>query len=230
MSDLFAFFDPMQVVDNTRILLKGAGMTLLLSAASVVLAAVVGGVLGVMRSSTSRPVAWGSRAYVEIIRGTPLLVQMYMLYYGFPSLGITLSAFTAAAVALANNTGAYTAEIVRGAVQSVERSQPESARALGMGYWATYWRVVAPQALPIALPALVGEVVDIVKWSALASVVVVPEATQVVYQIVGRSYRGFGSLFLTLAVFYLLVTGLVAAVSRRVERRMTRYRLRVAHA
>src|SRR5215469_8677425 len=107
----------MQVVDNTTILLKGAGMTLLLSAASIGLAAVVGGVLGVMRSSTSRLVSWSSRGYVELIRGTPLLVQMYMLYYGFPSLGITLSAFAAAAVALANNSGAYTAEIVRGAMQ-----------------------------------------------------------------------------------------------------------------
>jgi polar amino acid transport system permease protein len=99
-----------------------------------------------------------------------------------------------------------------------------------MSYLATQVRIVYPQALPIALPSLIGEVVDIVKWSSLASIVVVPEATQVVYQIVSQSYRGFGILFLTLAAFYLVVTASLAWFARRLERRITRHRVRLGHA
>lgn len=229
MLDLEAMFDPAQVLDNIDVLTAGAWTTLLLSATAVLFAAVVGVALAAMRSSPWRWLSWATRAYIELIRGTPLLVQMYILYYGFPSLGLTLSAFTAAAVALAINSGAYVGEILRSAVQSVERSQRESGRAVGMSYLATQVRIVYPQALPIALPSLMGEVVDIVKWSSLGSIVVVSEATQVVYQIVSQSYRGFAILFLVLAGFYLAVTGSLSFLSRRLEQRLTRYRLRIAH-
>ena len=230
MHNLEAVFDLHQVTDNLGILAAGAGTTLLLALTAIVLAAIVGVALAAMRSAPWKPVLWVSRAYIELIRGTPLLVQMYILYYGLPSLGLTLSAFQAAAIALALNSGAYVGEILRSAIQSVERSQRESGRAVGLSFWATQRRIVLPQAAPLALPSLVGEVVDIVKWSSLGSIVVVPEATQVVYQIVNQSYRGFGILFLVLAAFYLVVTALIAALSRRLERRMTRYRLRIAHA
>ena len=230
MLDLQAMFDPAQVLDNLTLLAAGAWKTLALSATAVVLAGVVGLILAALRSAPWRGLSGVARAYIELIRGTPLLVQMYVLYYGLPSLGITLSAFIAAALALALNSGAYVGEILRSAVQSVERSQRESGRAMGMSYFATQVRIVYPQALPIALPSLIGEVVDIVKWSSLASIVVVPEATQVVYLIVSQSYRGFGILFLTLAAFYLAVTGALSWLARRFERRVTRYRLRLSHA
>jgi His/Glu/Gln/Arg/opine family amino acid ABC transporter permease subunit len=230
MLELQAMFDPAQVLDNWQILATGAWTTLLLSVTAVLFAGVVGLILAGLRSAPWPVLSALARIYIELIRGTPLLVQMYILYYGFPSLGITLSAFIAAAVALALNTGAYVGEILRSAVQSVERSQRESGRAVGMSYLATQMRIVYPQALPIALPSLIGEVIDIVKWSSLASIVVVAEATQVVYQIVSQSYRGFGILFLTLAVFYLAVTGGLAWFGRCLERRITRYRLRLGHA
>lgn len=230
MVDLKAMFDPAQVLNNVDALVAGAQTTLLLSATAVLFAAIVGVLLAAMRSSSWRLLSGAARIYIELIRGTPLLVQMYILYYGLPSLGVTLSAFTAAAIALALNSGAYVGEILRSAVQSVERSQRESGRAMGMSYLATQVRIVYPQALPIALPALMGEVVDIVKWSSLGSIVVVSEATQAVYQIVSQSYRGFAILFLALAVFYLVVTGSLSLLSRRLERRLTKYRLKVAHA
>jgi His/Glu/Gln/Arg/opine family amino acid ABC transporter permease subunit len=228
--ELRAMFDPAQVTNNLAALLAGAWTTLLLSATAVAFAAVVGVLLAVLRSTRWRALSLAARAYIELIRGTPLLVQMYILYYGLPSLGITLSPFIAAATALALNSAAYIGEILRSAVQSVERSQRESGRAVGMSYVATQVRIVFPQALPIALPSLTGEVVDIVKWSSLASVVVVPEATQVVYQIVSQSYRGFAILFLTLAAYYLVVTASLAWGARRLEARITRYRARIGHA
>lgn len=230
MLELEAMFDPSQVTNNLYVLMMGGLMTLLLSATAILFAAVVGVLLAALRSSSWRPLLWISRCYVELIRGTPLLVQMYLIYYGLPSLGITFTAFASAAIALALNSGAYVAEILRSAIQSVGRSQRESGQAVGMSKLATQVRIIFPQALPIALPSLVGEVIDIIKWSSLGTVVVVPEATQVVYQIVSQSYRGFGILFVLLAVFYLSVTATVALLSRRLERRLTRYRLKVGHA
>jgi cystine transport system permease protein len=229
MLDLAAIFDPEQVWRNLDQLVLGAETTLRLSITAIVLAAVVGVLFGALRSSSSRVLSSASRLYIELIRGTPLLVQMYILYYGLPSFGVTLSAFASAAIALAMNSGADVGEILRSAAQSVEKSQRESGRAVGMSAWATLVRIVIPQALPIALPALMGEVIDTVKWSSLAAIVVVPEATQVVYQIVAQSYRGFGILFLALACFYLTVTASLSWVSRRLERRLTRHRLRRAH-
>ncbi|HVZ46819.1 MAG TPA: amino acid ABC transporter permease [Ramlibacter sp.] len=228
--DWQALFDLRQVTDNADVLLAGATTTLKLSALSIVFAAVVGGLLAVLRSSRVRAVSIASRAWIELIRGTPLLVQMYILYYGLPSLGITLTPITAAALALAINSGAYVGEILRAAVQAVPRAQSESSRALGMGSLVTQARIVYPQALPLALPSLMGEAIDIVKWSAIGSIVVVPEATQVVSQIVAQSYRGFGIMFLVLALFYLVLTASLAALSRGLEYRMTRYRQRFAHA
>lgn len=228
--DLEALFDPSQVLDNVDVLLAGAWTTIQLSVLSIVLAAIVGVILSVARSSRWTVVSGGARVWIELIRGTPLLVQMYVLYYGFPSLGLTLSPITAAALALALNSGAYVGEILRTALQAVPRAQSESGRAMGMSYLATQVRIVYPQAFPIALPSLMGEVIDIVKWSSIGSIVVVPEATQVVTQIVAQSYRGFAIMFLTLALFYLALTSSLAALSRYLERRMTRYRARLAHA
>ena len=208
MLELEAMFDPAQVWNNAACACHGCGDDIgPLSITAIAIAAVIGVLLALLRSSSWRVLSWGSQAYIEFIRGTPLLVQMYILYYGFPSIGITLSAFAAAAIALAINSAAYVGEILRSAIQSVGRAQNESGQALGMSKPATLIRIVLPQALPIALPSLVGEVIDIVKWSSLGTVVVVPEATLVVYQIVSQSYRGFAILFLLLAAFYLVGDG-----------------------
>jgi His/Glu/Gln/Arg/opine family amino acid ABC transporter permease subunit len=228
--DLGALFDPRQLLDNVDVLLAGAWTTLQLSTLSIVLAALVGVLLSVLRSSPWLAMQGATRIYIELIRGTPLLVQMYILYYGLPSVGITLSPMTAAALALALNTGAYVGEILRTAIAAVPGAQSEAGRAVGMGYVETQFRIVYPQALPIALPSLMGEVIDIVKWSAIGSVVVVPEATQVVSQIVAQSYRGFAIMFLSLAMFYLVLTASLAALSRWLEKRLTHHRTRLVHA
>jgi His/Glu/Gln/Arg/opine family amino acid ABC transporter permease subunit len=228
--DFEALFDPSQVLDNVDVLLEGALTTLQLSALSVVFAAMVGVLLSVLRSSPWLTVRGATRIYIELIRGTPLLVQMYILYYGLPSMGITLSPMTAAALALAQNSGAYVGEILRTAIAAVPKAQGEASRAVGMGYLETQFRIIYPQALPIALPSLMGEVIDIVKWSAIGSIVVVPEATQVVTQIVAQSYRGFAIMFLSLALFYLVLTGTLALASRWLEKRLTRHRIKLIHA
>jgi cystine transport system permease protein len=155
---------------------------------------------------------------------------MYVLYYGLPSLSLRLEAFPCAAIALGVNSAAFVAEIVRAALEAIPRAQLETARAFGMGHILAVRRVIIPQALGIAIPAVSGEFIDIVKWSSVASIVVVPEITQVVHTIVGRTFTGFVELFLFVAVFYLAVTSALAAASRRLELHVNRYRLSSTHA
>jgi His/Glu/Gln/Arg/opine family amino acid ABC transporter permease subunit len=222
--------DPLPVLDNLRALLLGAVVTLELSLFAILLSVVLGVGGGLVRTWPSRGPRAAARVIVDVIRGTPLLVQMYVLYYGLPSLGLRLDAFPCAVIALGVNSGAYIAEIVRAALEAIPRAQVETARAIGMTHALAVRRVIIPQALGIALPPVSGEFIDIVKWSSVASIVVVPEITQVVHTIVGRTFTGFVELFLFVAAFYLAVTSGMAAASRRLELRVNRYRLSSTHA
>ena len=212
-----------RVIENLPELLSGAVTTLELSALGIALASALGMCVGLMRVSPHWILWASSRVFVDVIRGTPLLIQLYILYYGFPSLGVTLDAFTAAVIALGVNSAAYIAEIVRAALQSIPQTQIESARALGMSYPRTLRRIVIPQALGVAIPPLTNEFIDIVKWSSVAAMVVVSELTQVFYTTVGRTFY-FIELFIFVTLFYFVVTTLLSVASRKVERYATRYR------
>lgn len=224
--DYSSLFDLNQLVDNWRMLISGAFMTIKISIAATLLALVGGGVMLLLLTSRSSIIAIATKFYVELIRGTPLLIQMYLLYYGLPAVGVVLSGYWAAVIALGLNSAAYVGEIARGAIGSIDRTQRESAMAVGMGTFVTHRRIILPQAFPIALPALVGEVIDIVKWSSLATVIAVPEMTLVVYQIISQSFRGFALLLLCLALFYFTMTWSLSIISRRLEFSLTRYRAR----
>lgn len=215
-------FDLGVITTNWEILLRGALETLRLAGASCVLALLIGVSLGIVRTLPLRPLTWASRIYVEIWRGTPLLVQMYLLYFGLPSFGIVLSPFVAATIALSNNTGCYMAELVRSAIQGVSRGQVEAARALGLSYWQSLRLCVLPPAGLRALPGITGDLMDTVKWSSVAAVVVVPEATQVVGSIINLTFQGFGSLFLLLGLYYLAINYVIARLGRRLERSIAR--------
>lgn len=164
-----------------------------------------------------------SRVFIDVVRGTPLLIQLYLLYFGLPSLGIRFEPFTAAVIALGVNTAAYIAEIVRAAIQSVPKQQIESGGALGLSRFRILRRIVAPQAAVVAIPAVTNELIDIVKWSSVAAMVVVSEMTQVFYTIVGRTFS-LVELFIVVTLFYLAVTASVSALSHRLEARLSRYR------
>jgi len=204
-------------------LISGGLTTLALSAVAIVLSLVIGVAVGLMRSAASPLLRLPARAFVDVVRGTPLLIQLYLLFYGLPSLGVTFEPFTAAVIALGVNTGAYVAEIVRAAIEAVPKQHLESARALGLGRPRIFWRIVGPQALVIALPSITNEMVDIVKWSSVAALVVVSEITQVFYTIVGRTFLLL-ELFIVVALFYLAVTACLSALLRALEARLSRYR------
>lgn len=218
-------FDLSLVIDNGPRLALGALTTVLLAALAITGALLIGTILGLARNSSRRVLRVLTRGYVDLIRGTPLLIQMYLIYYALPGVGITLDAFPSAALALTLNSSAYITEIVRGSINSVPRSQVEAGRALGLSPARVLLRITAPQALRVAIPPLVGEFIDVVKWSSVASIVVVTEVTQVVTTIIGRtfSFVGYVQLSVLLTLFYLALTSSMSALGRMLERRVSRH-------
>lgn len=196
----------------------GLWMTLKISAVSLVFALVLGLVAGLGRVSRNVALHDLATVYVEIVRGTPLLVQIFIFYF-FIGTVLSLSAFAAGVAALAVFTGAYVAEIVRGGIESVPRGQTEAARSLGLSAWQCMRHVVLPQALRKSLPALAGQFINLVKDSSLVSVMALTDLTKAGREVVSSSFSPF-EVWFCVALLYLLLTGLLSALVRRLERRM----------
>jgi polar amino acid transport system permease protein len=199
----------------------GSGVlgTLKLASLSVALGFAIGIAGAVARIGPSRALDRATQAYVEIVRNTPMLVQLYFVFYGLPRLGIRLDSNATALLALTIYCGAYMVEIVRAGVEGVGRGQVEAARALGFNEVAVFLDVVLPQALRIALPAIAGQVIVMLKMSALASVIGAVELTYRVVDIVAQTYRSF-ELYALAGLIYLVLTVSVAGVFRVVEARL----------
>lgn len=199
-------------------LVAAAGVTLQITAMSFLLALVVGVVVGTLRS---RPL-WTGKAlglYVEFFRGTPLLVQLFFIYYGLAQVGLVLPAYTAAVVGLGLNGGAYISEIVRGALSGIERGQYDAAHALGMGWLSTVVWVVLPQALRIATPPLVNSFSAMLKDTSLVSLLAITEMMNIANQIYSRTFRAF-EIFTVVALMYFVMTFGFSVASRVLERRL----------
>jgi polar amino acid transport system permease protein len=160
--------------------------------------------------------------YVEVWRGTPLLVQLFFIYAALPFYGIRLSAVTAGIVALSLYTGAFAAEIFRAGITAVHRGQVEAARSLGLSYGQTLRRIVAPIMAALVLPALTNEFTGVIKWSSLLSVVTVPELTYAAYRAIGETYSAVEPLLIS-GLLYWLLNDLVVLAGRRIESRLTRH-------
>ena len=159
------------------------------------------------------------QAYVEVMRNTPMLVQLYFIFYGLPILGIRLNSFATALVALSVYCGAYVLEILRAGVEGVGRGQIDAARALGLTESVVFRSIVLPQALRASLPALGGQVIVMLKISSLASVIGAVELTYVVVDVVAATYRSF-EMYAVAGLAYLAMTLMVSAVFRVAESRM----------
>lgn len=198
--------------------LQGALVTLLISAFSFALASPLGIALATLRLYTGRPGRWLAAAYVEVFRGTPLLLQLYVLYFGLADV-IRLEPMTAAVLGLALNYGAYEAEVYRGALSSVPQGQTEAARALGLSRWQALRHVVFPQALRTALPAVTNDFVALLKDSSLISVITVVELTKRM-TIVAVELRDWLTPGLMCAALYFVMSFPLARWARRIERRL----------
>ncbi len=183
----------------------GALVTLELTSLSILFGLIIGSLAGLARVSKNRIFFGISTLYVEIIRGTPLLVQILIIYFGLPAIGINLRPEPAGIIALSVCSGAYIAEIVRAGIQSVPLGQMEAARSLGMSYLQSMRYVIFPQAFRNILPALGNEFIALLKDSSLLSVISIVELTRVGRQIVNTTFNAW-TPFLGVALFYLMMT------------------------
>lgn len=212
MSDFYTFF-----VRFLPDLLKGAGITLLLTAQGLIAGFVLGLLATLARTYGSK--FWRGLAvgYIELFRGTPLLVQLFLIYYGLPGLGITLSRELSAFLALGLNSGAYQAEYLRGSILAIGDSQMMAGRSIGLSRWQTIWYVILPQALRLAIPAWSNEPVSLLKSTAVVFLIAVPELMAKAKAIAARTYDPIGS-YLAVAVIYLAIVYLLDAFLRWLER------------
>jgi polar amino acid transport system permease protein len=206
------------VWENWRALASGATVTVEVTAAALLLGCVLGLLIGLGRLAPERRVVYGiCTAYLTIIRGTPLLVQLFILFFGLPHFGILLPAFVCGVLGLGIYSGAYVSEIVRGSIQSMERGQMEAARSLGLSYRLAMRKVILPQAFVRMIPPLGNEFIALIKNSALVSLLTIADVMHEGEKIISVSYRSL-EVYLAIAGIYLVLTGATTAVLRRTEK------------
>ena len=202
-------------------LLQGLWMTIELTLVSLLIAAVLGLLFGLLSVSRTTFLRGISRVYIDIIRGTPLIVQVFFIYFGIPSaLNMRLDAFIAGVIALSLNAGAYTAEIVRGGIQSIDKGQMEAARSLGLPYTMAMRRVVLPQAIKTMIPAIVNQCIITLKDSSLVSVIGLAELTQTGRLIIANNFESLKMLII-IGVMYFIPIMILSKVSSHIERKMS---------
>ncbi|MBZ0155831.1 MAG: ABC transporter substrate-binding protein/permease [Alphaproteobacteria bacterium] len=200
-------------------LLKGAATTVIISTASMALAVLLGLLLALFRIFGRPPVSTAVVAYIEVYRGTPLLIQLFILYYGLPNIGISLNPLTAAILGLGMNYAAYEAEIYRAGIQAVPKGQMEAALSLGMGRALALRRVVLPQGFKIALPAITNDFIALFKDSSLVSIIAMVELAKT-YNILAVSTLRFFELGLVVALLYFAMSYPLSLLARRLEERL----------
>ncbi|WP_129358818.1 MULTISPECIES: amino acid ABC transporter permease [Micrococcaceae] len=205
-----------------QLLMATIKVTIPLSIIAFVLALIVAVLATAMRMGRIRILQWISRFYVWLFRGTPILVQLFIIFYGLPAIGITLSAWTSAIIAFTFNTGAYAAETLRASVQSIPRGQLEAAKTLNLTSWQTLRHVVAPQAMRIALPPLGNDLIDLVKGTSLVMVITLADVFQVGRQIAATNFQPL-ALYIEVAVIYLVIFTILSLIQSRVEKASSRY-------
>lgn len=207
--------------ESMPLLLNGLALTLQLSAVSLIIAMVLGILTSLMGMSKNPVLRAINRAYVAIIRGTPLLVQGFFIYFGITGmLNIRISAFMAGVIALSLNAGGYLSEIFRGGIQAVDPGQREAARSLGLSAHQTTWRIVIPQAIRICIPSVVNQWCITIKDTSIISVIGLAELTKVGQQIIARTYRSF-EVWIIVGIMYFVIIYLLTILARVVERKVS---------
>ncbi|AGX45224.1 amino acid ABC transporter permease [Clostridium saccharobutylicum] len=200
--------------------LRGAEITIVLAFFAVLFGTILGLGLTLLRRSNFKPVSFIATAYVEFVRGTPLLVQIYIIYIGLPKLlGIDMPDMTVGAIALALNSGAYVSEIIRAGIDAVDKGQMEASRSLGMNQALTMIHIIIPQAFKNILPALGNEFIAIIKDSSMVSVIGVAELMYNAGVVRGNTALGLEPIIVA-AVIYFILTFTMTRILNYVERRM----------
>lgn len=211
-------------------LIRALGQTLLLTLLSLLFAMVIGMVFGLMNVGHNRILNCIGTVYVDAVRGVPLIVLAYFIYFGIPAgiqgLGFTnfrLNALQAGTIALSMNCGAYMAEIIRAGIQSVDRGQMEAGRSLGLSYSATMALVVIPQAVKTMIPSIINQFIITLKDTSILSVIGFPELTNVGKTIMGNTFKNLET-WAIIGLMYMVVIVTLSKVSKSIERRVNRGR------
>ncbi|WP_394941823.1 amino acid ABC transporter permease [Psychromicrobium sp. YIM B11713] len=207
------------------ILLGAVRATIPLALASFVLGLIIALLVALMRLSRNPVVSGIGRFYISIIRGTPLLVQLFVIFYGLPSIGLKLEPWPSAIIALSLNVGGYAAEVIRAAILSVPKGQWEAGHMIGMSRSLTLRRIILPQAARVSLPPLSNTFISLVKDTSLASLILVTELFREAQQIASVDGE-FMTLYLEAAVVYWLICLVLSTIQSALEKRLDRY---VAH-
>ncbi|WP_311202170.1 amino acid ABC transporter permease [Erwinia pyrifoliae] len=200
-------------------LYAGLTFTIPLTLIAFTLGLSLGAVVALVRLYGPRPLQSLVRFYVWLIRGTPLLVQLFLIFYALPGVGITIDAFPAAVIGFTLNIGAYTSEIIRATLLSVPKGQWEAAHSIGMSWGQTLRRIVMPQAARVAVPPLSNTFIALVKDTSLASVITVPELFLAAQRIAAVTYQPL-ILYTEAAIIYLLLSSVLSALQARLEKRL----------
>ena len=203
---------------SAPLLLKGAGYTVLLSVIGMGIGVVLGFALALRRLSRTVLLRWPAAVYVSAFRGTPLLVQLFLIYYGLPQFGIEMPPLLAAGIGFSLNIAAYACEILRSAIAAVDKGQWEAASVLGMSRGQALRRVILPQAARTAVAPLSNSFISLVKDTSLAATIQVPELFRQAQLITARTYEIF-TMYLAAAAIYWVVSAVLAAIQGRLERR-----------
>lgn len=210
------------IKSTTPMLLAGLKMTVILTVVSIFFALILGVVFGLARVSRSIWLRAVGTTFVDIFRGTPLLVQAFFIYFGIPAtFGFQMSAVTAGIITLSLNAGAYMTEIVRGGILSVDKGQMEAARSLGIGYLPTMRKVILPQAIRTMIPSYINQFVITLKDTSILSVLGIAELTQSGRIIIAGNYKAF-EMWLIVGVIYFIVIMALTKLSDRLERRLVK--------
>ena len=217
--------------DYGTLLLEAMGQTLLLALCGLFFACILGLIFGLLSVLKSRVCNIISTIFVDVIRGVPMIVLAYFIFFGIPYLlntiigigGITLSALQACTIALALNCGAYMAEIIRAGIQSVDKGQMEAARSLGLPYWKAMRKVVLPQAIRTMIPSIINQFIITLKDTSILSIIGFPELVNTAKNVVANTFNAF-AVWGIVAVMYLIVITILSRVAKLLERRLNRGR------
>ena len=208
---------------SLRPLLEGAlYYTLPLTFISFFFGIILAVLTALARISSSKPLQIIARIYVSAIRGTPLLVQLFILFFGLPTVGIVIDPFPAAVFGFSLNVGAYASEVIRAAIQSIPKGQWEAAHTIGMNYIQTLRRIILPQATRVSIPPLSNTFISLVKDTSLASLILVTEMFRRAQEIASANYE-FLLLYTEAAIIYWLICFILSLIQDRIEHRLDRY-------
>ena len=206
----------------TKILIPGLTVTIPLTVISFTIAMVIAVVMALIQFANVRVLKELARFYIWVVRGTPLLVQLYVIFFGLPSLGIVLDPFLSAVIVFSVNEGAYGAEIIRAALESVPKGQLEAGYCVGMSWWQIMERIVLPQAFRTAFPPLSNSLIGLMKETSLASNITVMEMLMSTQKIIARTYEPL-ALYIEVGMIYLMFSTILTKLQSIGEKKLNSY-------